>query len=66
VVELDGKQASYLKNSYLTSSISDFMKYIPSHNEPVPGHSSTCDVVVVGAGPAGLGAAIACAKAGLD
>lgn len=34
--------------------------------ESSPGPISKCDVAVVGAGPAGLGAAITCAKAGLD
>lgn len=37
---------------------------IPSKNQPsIP---VCCDVAVVGAGPAGLGAAITCAKAGLE
>jgi flavin-dependent dehydrogenase/NAD-dependent dihydropyrimidine dehydrogenase PreA subunit len=35
------------------------------HIESPPAHINTCDVAVVGAGPAGLGAAITCAKAGL-
>jgi len=34
--------------------------------EPAPQGVSSCDVAVVGAGPSGLGAAIACARAGLD
>ena len=34
--------------------------------ESSPGPVSQCDVAVIGAGPAGLGAAITCAKAGLD
>jgi flavin-dependent dehydrogenase len=34
--------------------------------EPPPGDVARCDVAVVGAGPAGLGAAIASARAGLD
>jgi len=34
--------------------------------EPPPENINKCDVVVVGAGPSGLGAAITCAKAGLN
>ncbi|MEN8164760.1 MAG: FAD-binding protein, partial [Acidobacteriota bacterium] len=34
--------------------------------EPPPASITKCDVAIVGAGPAGLGAAITCAKAGLD
>jgi electron transfer flavoprotein-quinone oxidoreductase len=34
--------------------------------EPPPTNLTNCDVAVVGAGPAGLGAAITCARAGLD
>jgi flavin-dependent dehydrogenase/NAD-dependent dihydropyrimidine dehydrogenase PreA subunit len=34
--------------------------------EPPPSGIARCDVAVVGAGPAGIGAAIACARAGLD
>ena len=34
--------------------------------EPPPANVKKCDVAIVGAGPAGLGAAITCAKAGLD
>ncbi len=34
--------------------------------EPAPENVTKCDVAVVGAGPSGLGAAITCAKAGLD
>jgi electron transfer flavoprotein-quinone oxidoreductase len=34
--------------------------------EPPPQGLASCDVAVVGAGPAGLGAAITCARAGLD
>jgi len=34
--------------------------------EALPYGITTCDVAVVGAGPSGLGAAIACARAGLD
>ena len=34
--------------------------------EAAPEHDDSCDVVVVGAGPAGLGAAIWCARSGLD
>lgn len=34
--------------------------------ETAPANVTKCDVAVVGAGPAGLGAAITCAKAGLD
>ena len=34
--------------------------------EPPPEAVTACDVAVVGAGPAGLGAAITCARAGLD
>ncbi|MCP4611146.1 MAG: FAD-binding protein, partial [Planctomycetes bacterium] len=34
--------------------------------EPAPENVTECDVAIVGAGPAGLGAAITCAKAGLD
>jgi flavin-dependent dehydrogenase len=36
------------------------------HIEPPPEDVTGCDVAVVGAGPAGLGAAITCARAGLD
>ena len=34
--------------------------------EPPPANVKKCDVAIVGAGPAGLGAAITCAKAGLE
>ncbi|MBD3309246.1 FAD-binding protein, partial [candidate division KSB3 bacterium] len=34
--------------------------------EPPPQDVTSCDVAIVGAGPAGVGAAITCAKAGLD
>jgi electron transfer flavoprotein-quinone oxidoreductase len=34
--------------------------------EPPPSDLTHCDIAVVGAGPAGLGAAITCARAGLD
>ena len=34
--------------------------------EPPPADVGQCDVAIVGAGPAGLGAAITCAKAGLN
>ena len=34
--------------------------------EPCPVDVSACDVAIIGAGPAGLGAAISCARAGLD
>ncbi len=34
--------------------------------ESAPENLTECDVAIVGAGPAGLGAAITCAKAGLD
>lgn len=34
--------------------------------EPSPGGANECDVAVVGAGPSGLGAAITCARAGLN
>ncbi len=34
--------------------------------ETPPDNITSCDVAIVGAGPAGLGAAITCAKAGLD
>ncbi|OEU62064.1 MAG: hypothetical protein BBJ57_00195 [Desulfobacterales bacterium PC51MH44] len=36
------------------------------HIEPPPANIKKCDVAIVGAGPSGLGAAITCAKAGLD
>jgi len=34
--------------------------------ESTPAHADACDVAIIGAGPAGLGAAIGCARAGLE